>query len=239
MQEIDFRTLLDILLKRLKWLCLATVVGALVCGVCTKLLVPKTYRSTCSFYVMNISQADSNDSIGSSSLAVSRELVNDYMDIFKTSKVLDQVSSSLLERGYRMENRDILGAISMNSNEDSALLKIFVTTTDPHLSQAIAAAVEEATPPTIKEIMMGMGTITTLDHAKPGVPMGSGTVRNALLGAVVSFVLLYGIFLVLYMMDDAVHSEQEMKVRLNLTVLGSVPSFIKENDKKGGKKRGR
>lgn len=238
MQELDFYMAVKLLLSKLKWICLAMVIGAVLMGGYTKLMVADRYRSSCSFYVMNVSAVQDGQSISSSNLAVSRALVEDYMDILKTSKVVNRVAETLQEKGYRMTPRNILKCISMTSNENSALLRISVTTSNPHLSKAVCDAMEEIAPPTIKEVMMGMGTISVLDGAQVGTWVGPSVIRNAILGALIGFVLVYGLFLLQYLLDDTVHDESELKTQLDVTVLGSIPAFVSAHSNKGGKKRG-
>lgn len=239
MQEFDYHVAFKVLFSKLKWICLAAVIGGVLLGGYTKLMVADKYRSSCSFYVMNVSSVQDGQSISSSSLAVSRALVEDYMDILKTSKVINRIAESLQEKGYRMTPGNILKCISMTSNDNSALLRISVTTSNPHLSKAVCDAMAEIAPPTIKEVMMGMGTISVLDGAQVGVWAGPGVARNALIGALLGFALIYGLFLLLHVLDDTVHDENELKAQLNVTVLGSIPAFVSARSNKGGMTRDR
>ncbi|MBQ5840965.1 MAG: hypothetical protein IIW40_03310, partial [Clostridia bacterium] len=63
MQELDIRTALMVLFEKLKWICVAAIVGAVLLGSYTKFMVADSYQSSCSFYVMNISKAENNQSI--------------------------------------------------------------------------------------------------------------------------------------------------------------------------------
>ncbi len=239
MQELDIRTAVLVLFEKLKWIFLVAIIGGALLGSYTKFMVADTYQSSCSFYVMNISKAENNQSISSGTLVASRALVQDYMAILKTSKVINQVSAALNQNGYRMTNGAILRTINMQSNEDTSLLKVTVTTSNPQLSKAVCDALAQAAPKAIKEVMMGMGSIAILDNAQTGVRVGPNVARNVVIGGLAGFVLSYGLFLVLHLLDNTVHDEHELKNRLNVTVLGSVPTLDNVRAKKGGKNHGR
>ena len=138
-----------------------------------------------------------------------------------------------------MTNSAILRTINMESNEETSLLRVTVTTSNPQLSKAVCDALAEAAPGTIKEVMMGMGSISILDSAHTGVRVGPHVSRNIIIGGMIGFVLSYGLFLVLHLLDNTVHDEHELKNRLDVTVLGSVPTLENGRTKKGGKNHGR
>ncbi len=84
---------------------------------------------------------------------------------------------------------------------------------------------------------MQMGTIKIMEPAKPGWENKPSVISNGILGAVIGAVLACAVAILMYMFDDTVVGERELKRRLNVPVLGEVPSL--QVDKKGGKKRGR
>ena len=133
-----------------------------------------------------------------------------------------------------MTNGAIKGAVSMSSVDETAMLRITATTTDPELSKAICDAYAALAPIQLKEVME-MGTIKPMgDEAKPGTKVGPNVTKNAILGGVIGMVLACAIVLVIYMLDNTVTGEREIKRRLNVTVLGEVPSL--QLDKRGEKK---
>ncbi len=240
MQELDLRVLLNVLLQRLKWIVLAAVILSMIMGGYTLLFVDETYSSTCSMYIMNLNsldngQASGNTGLSSSGLAASQQMVNEYIALLKSNKVIDDVAVALQQQGYTMSNKQIRSTLKMVPKDETALLEISCTTTDPILSKAICDALMDSAPEKVKQVMLELGTITPVDAASVGRRIGPSRSRGFMLGGVIGLVLSYGVFLLVYMLDNTVKSEQELKLRMDVTVLGAVPDLHPAQIKKGGK----
>lgn len=237
MQELDIRAICGALLSKLKWIVLSTVILALSFGVYVKFSVASTYRSEVQMYVSNYTDIATAPGASTSGLSASQLLVNEYIVILKNDAIISKVAAQLRQQGdgYVMTNSAIRGAVSMSSVDETAMLNISVTTTDPDLSKAICDAFAAVAPAQLKEVME-MGTIKPMEPAKPGVKVGPNVARNAAFGGVIGFVIACAIVLVVYMMDNTVTDERELKRRLGVTVLGEVPSL--QPQKKGETKNG-
>lgn len=238
MQELDIRAIVSALFSKIKWIILSTVILALAFGVYAKFFIDSTYRSEAQMYVSNYTDITTAPGASTSGLSASQLLVNEYIVILKHDDVTTKVAAQLREQGdgYVMTNGAISGAVSMSSVDETAMLKITATTTDPNLSKAICDAYTAVAPDLLKEVME-MGTIKPMgEEAKVGAKVGPNVFKNAVLGGIIGFVIACAIVLVVYMMDNTVTGERELKRRLNVTVLGEVPNL--QPDKKGEKKHG-
>lgn len=236
MQELDIRAIVSALLSKIKWIILSAVVFGLAFGLHAKLFVKSTYRSEVQMYVSNYTDLATAPGASTSGLSASQVLVNEYIVILKHDDITSKVAAQLRKQGagYVLTNGAINGAVSMSSVDETAMLRITATTTDPDLSKAICDAYAAVAPAQLKEVME-MGTIKPMgDEAKPGVKVGPNVTKKAILGGVIGLVLACAIVLVIYMLDNTVTGERELKRRLNVTVLGEVPSLQRE--KKGEKK---
>ncbi len=238
MQEFDIRAIIYLLLGKVKWIVSSLVIGALLFGAYTKYFTHSTYVSQVQMYVSNYSDLTNAPGASTGNLSASQALVNEYIVILKNDVVLTQVVKYLSEHenNYVMTNGAVRGAVSMYSVDESAMLNISATTSDPALSKAICDAYCEVAPVKLKEIME-MGSVKTMEPAKMGTEIRQSVASNAMLGALVGAVISCGIFILMYMLDDTVIGERELKRRLNVAVLGEVPSL--QPSKKGEKKNGR
>ena len=241
MQELNLKTLIGILLQNLKWILIFGVVLALLFGGYKEFFVEDSYASTCSMYVMNLTTTDSGTAsttagISSTGLTASQQMVNEYIALLKSDMVIDDVAAALRSQGYNLTNQQIRTTLRMTSKDESALMEIRSTTSDPVLCKAICDAIMETAPAKIKKVMLNLGSINPVDYANPGSRISSGSLRTAFIGGVIGCVLAYGLFLILYMMDNTVKSEQDIRMRLNIPVLGSVPDLHpgQTSKKKGG-----
>ena len=239
MQELNLSTLLNILLQKLKWLVLVAAVVAVLAGGYVALFVETSYASTCSMYVMNLTttdngQANSSTGISTSGLSASQQMVNEYISLLKADMIIDEVASILRQQGYNMTNRQIRATLSMAPKDETALLEIRSTTEDPAKCKAICDALMEIAPEKIKKVMLGLGSVSPVDYADEGTRVSSGALRYAVISGVIGFFLGYAFFLLLFLMDNTVKSEQDLKMRMDVTVLGAVPDLHPTSKTKGG-----
>ncbi len=238
MQELDIRAIAAVLLRKLKWLILSAVVLALAFGLYAKFFVQNTYCSQTQMYVSNYTNLDQAQGASSSGLSASQLLVNEYIVILKNDAVVNRVCEQLREQGngYTVTPAAVRGATAMTSVDETAMLNIAVTTTDPELSKAICDAYSAVAPDLLKEVME-MGTIKPMAPAQVGVKVGPNIIRCAFIGGAIGLLLAVVIVVMTYMFDNRVTGERELKRRLNVTVLGEVPDLqpMKKGESKNGK----
>ena len=182
-------------------------------------------------YISNFTQVDSNTYASPSSLTASQTLAGEYIVILKNDLVLNEVSTRLARQGYTVSAEKIRNALKMAPEDNTAMLNIAVTTTNPNLSKAICDALASVAPTKLKEIMQ-MGNVTVMAPAKKGVQVGPHLIKNTALGAMAGLAIACAVVLITYITDNTVSDEREMRRRLNLTVLGEIPSV--QPTKKGG-----
>lgn len=238
MREVDLRAFWGLFIQNLKIIVVAMAIVGAAAGGATILFAEDMYVSKCSMYVMNITKdsAGQTSGISSAGLDASQRMVNEYIEIVRSESVLVDVQSVLRGQNYNLSISQIRSALSMTPKNETALMEITATTGNPNLSKALCDAVQQCAPGKVNEVMLGIGTITTVDTASLGSRSARGTTRNALLGAIIAAVLCYGLFLVNYLVDNTIKDEKDFKNRYNVNLLGVVPSFSKGDDKKKSKK---
>ena len=242
MKELDLRVVWDLLLRNLRVIILFVAVVALIFAGVTVMFQEDTYMSKCSMYVMNITEDSAGQTTGISSngLDASQRMVSEFIAILRSDSVISDVRQKLIEidKDYDYSVSYIKTMVNMSAVNETALLQISATTPDPNLSKAVCDAIQECAPSTITEVMLGIGHITPVDHASTGVRVPPNTVRNAVLGGIIGFILSYGIFLINHLLDNTIKDEKDLKTHFNVNVLGVVPNFNPNADKRGhsGKK---
>ena len=224
MREIDSRAFLGLFVQNLKIIVIAMALVGLAAGGATMLFAEDMYVSKCSMYVMNITKdsAGITSGISSAGLDASQRMVDEYIEIVRSESVLADVQNVLRGQNYNMSIAQIRSALSMSSKNETALMEITATTTNPNLSKALCDAVQACAPAKVNEVMLGIGTITTVDTASLGSRSARGTTRNAVLGGVFGVLLSCGLVLVRYLMDNTIKDEKDLKTRFNVNVLGVV-----------------
>ncbi|MBR5524165.1 MAG: hypothetical protein IKU51_02725 [Clostridia bacterium] len=239
MQELDFRVLLGLLLRHLKVILLVAIVLAVAFAGYSSLFVTDRYASHCSMYVMNISTdaAGNTSGISTTGLAASQQMVNEYITILSSNYVIEDVVKDLARMNYNTTVGGVRSTLSMEAVNGTAMLRITATTADPYLSQAICDALMDNAPEKVTTVMLGLGSVSPVDEAEVGYPVSKNTVRNGVLGAAIGALLCYAVYLMLFLMDNTVKEEKELKERFNVNVLGVVPDMNPTVQKK--KKEGK
>ncbi len=239
MQELNFSVLLGLLFRHIKVVLVAGLVLAVLMASYTFFFVSDTYASKCSMYVMNISTdtAGNTTGISTTGLEASQRMVNEYITILRSDYVIGDVSSMLKKDGYKLSADGIRGALSMEAVNDTAMLQITATTGDPKLSRMICEALMECAPDKVTNVMLGLGSVRPVDAPQDGKKVNIGLLRNTAVGLMGGCVLSYLFFLLLYLMDNTIKEEKELKERFNVNVLGVVPDMNPEASKKTKKEK--
>ena len=105
------------------------------------------------------------------------------------------------------------------------MLRISAETGDPQLSAAICNELAALAPGVLEQVVKA-GSVEVIGKAQAAkAPSSPNTKRNTLLGAVLLLVLSCGATILVYLLDNTVKGEEDIRQRLDLPVLGEIPSF--------------
>lgn len=180
--------------------------------------VPK-YQSTATLYILKQNESESNTSSDDFSLAL--KVVNDCDYLLKSHSVLDQVIEQLnLDISYE----DLSKAVSTSNPEDTRILEVSVEADSPEEAKRIVDAVCKVGTESITAAMgfqqVNLYEYGTLDE-KPCNQTRKLT--YAVVGAVAA-VLTYTAFLIFYLVDDTLRTDEDIQQHLGLTILGDIPN---------------
>ena len=222
---IDLLDLLRYLLKPKKIL---VVVAAAVAAVAILFLynlvtfVPE-YESKSTLYVVKQnSGADGNTTLSASDFSMALDVVNDCTYIIKMETVLDQVIKELnLDTDYETLRRQI----STNNPNGTRILEVKATASTPELAEKIAEVISRVGAQKINS-SLGFKQVNISEEARiTTVPCNKPGLRSYVLAGMLSAVVACGIYVVLYLTDDGIHSDDDVEQYLNLSVLGRIPDF--------------
>ena len=124
----------------------------------------------------------------------------------------------------------IYKALKAERVNDTALLKITATAATPQLALALCDAAYNAVNNRMY-LLFTTYTVRQVDSADTAQKVAPPVVRNGLLACLICLVL-GGIVALLLSGGDRVRSEEELKQRLHVPVLGCVPAL--DNNRKAG-----
>lgn len=221
--RIDLIKIISFYLKRIWIMIICGVIGFAAMYYYTSVNVSDTYTAVGTMYVGNGNPAATNYQYASSSdLDSAVKLMNTYMVVVKSNKVLDVITERLSPQYPQISPGLIAGSLSAGSVSETSVLQILGTTADPQLSTDIVNAVLDVAPDEIIRVV-GVGNCEVIDYATtPMFPNDRGLTRRGIMGGFLCFVLSGLVLLVLFLLDQRVSSAKELTDSYTPPVLASI-----------------
>ncbi len=215
--EIDLIELFYFLLSKLRWIILAAMLAAVAAGVYTFFFQTPIYEATSKLYVTN----SKDSAINLSDLQIGTYLTNDYQEVFRTWEVHEMVVKNL---GLDYTYTQLQSMLSVSNPEDTRIL--YITVKSPSASMASILANEYAMVAK-KYIFETMSTDepNILSIAlQPTRPVSPNKTRTIMLGFILGGMLMAGIFVVGFVMDDKVKTPDDILKHSGLFTLAVIPT---------------
>lgn len=221
-KELDLWQLLLILSKRL----VAILLSVVLCGsfgfLLSQYVIKPIYTATASLYVYSDINRSQNQ-ITSSDLTASQELVNTYIVVIKSDTVLRQVINNL---DLTMAPEDIRKILSAGAIDDTEAFIISINYGDPYTAQQIVNTIIDIAPKEIIRVVQA-GGVEVIDYAKlPDKPSSPNTLLMTIIGALIGFVLSFGISVTIKLFDTKIHGEDSLTQVFTIPMLGSIPTLV-------------
>ena len=202
---------------------LCGVIGFAAMYFYTSMTVSDSYTAFGTMYVGNGNPAATNYQYASGSdLDSAVKLIDTYMVVVKSNKVLDVITERLASKYPQITPGFIAASLSAGSVSQTSVLQIRSTTGDPELSADIVNAILDVAPDEIIRVV-GVGNCEVIDYATaPMFPNGRGLKSRGMLGALFCIVLSGLALLVFFLLDQRVASAKELTDSYTPPVLASI-----------------
>ena len=238
--EIDLLDLAYMLLDHWHYLLVCLLAGALVFNIYAFFGIAPTYQSTSKLYVVS---ASDDSVVNLSDLNLGTSLTADYEELMLSYPVLNRVIDKL---ELDMDYEELRGLYTLNNPTDTRVLQITATTTDPQLSMDLAEAMAEVSVSYLPETMSTLAP-NIAQHAKlPEYKAGPSYSKYTMMGGLLGLVLCCGVLVVRYLMEDTIHTAEDMEKYFVTAPLTTIPDSTQvedmeeryyKNKKKGKEKR--
>lgn len=203
----------------------AVVLAGVLCaaigfGAATARYVPK-YTSSIMFVANNKAPTTSVAGQTSSDIMASASLAGSFKYVLTTSETL--LTKVAENSGYKISAGDVSSFISVSAVEDTSIMYLTVTTTDPKVSYGVAKSYAENYQEILEKAFPST-MLTVVDEPSEAVsPNGDNSkVRYAIFGFLLGAMLACAYFAVSIWIKDTVKSAEDIKKSLGLSVIGSV-----------------
>ena len=214
--EMDLKELVYVLISKIWIIILATALGLGAAAGYTTAFIEPIYSSTSQIYIL--SKTTSVTSLVD--LQVGSSLTQDYKVFITSRPVVDKVIEDLeLDMTYE----EFVKNVTVENPSDTRFIYITVNNHDAYMAKTI---VDKLTDTAAER----MGTI--METQKPNVadygqipenPTSPNVMKNAMMGAVIGFVLAVAGILIVYLMNDAIHTTEDVERYLGINTLGLIP----------------
>lgn len=230
--EIDLIDLAWALLDKIHYIVLCFLIGAVIMNAYSYFLVRPTYKSTAKMYVVSASK---NSVVDLDALNIGTSLTADYEQLMLSYPVLEQVINKL---NLDMDSDTLAKMITLENPTDTRILNINVVSTDPKSARDIANTLMDVSvdylPKTMSTNAPNVAQKAKLADHKDGPSYTKSTMIGALAGA-----FLYCMYLVVkYLMDDTIHTADDMEKYFDIVPLAVIPDveeLASEKQQKKGK----
>ncbi len=229
--EIDLLELFYRLLENVRYIIAAALIGVLLAWLYTTILVDPLYTATTKLYVLNAGDS----AINLSDLQIGNYLASDYQEVFKNWHVHDMVIDRL---GLSYSYKQLSNMISVSNPSNTRILYIKVTSKSPEEAKLLADTYAEVAQEFIATTMDTRQPNLFEEALLPSSPSSPNVKRNMLLGFLLGFLAACAVITVRYLMDDKIHSSEDVEKYLGIPTLGMLPMqsarHTATKQKKGG-----
>lgn len=236
---IKLTDLWSIFLKRLWVLVLVAFISMSLAFVGIRMAYTPRYESTATLYILRQNESATSTE-ASTDFSLALKVVNDCTYMLKSHTVLDAVKEELtLEQDYAT----LYNSVSTANPEGTRILEVTVEADTPEMAKAI---VDKICFNGTEVINTAMG-FSQVNLYESGIldpePCNRTGLRTYFFVGVAAACATYLVFVLIFLLDDVIRTDEDWEHYLNLTVLASIPEADSGNSKSygygvyGGKKK--
>ena len=227
--EIDLVEVFRRLLARAPMMIAVGLLTALVVFFLSSYFMTPIYESTQKRYVLSRQE---NNSVTYSDLQMGTQLTQDYAELIQSRYVLEQVVELL---GLDMSYDALKGKVSVSVLEDTRIVSITVSDSDPVKAMEIANCIRETATEYITDVM-DIEAVNVVETAfLPTQKSGPDVKKLTLLGGLLGVIVIAAIVMIEYLVDDTIKTSEDVEKYLELSTLALIP--LGENEKQNKRKR--
>lgn len=219
MEEINIKDFFNYLKKYILIIC--GVVVIFVIGVFTydKSIKKPLYTTYTTIILTKSNEAQTGTTITQNDILLNQKLVETYTKIIKSKLVLDQVIS---ETGITYTAEELGQNVAVEAYENTEMLKISVTDSDPELSASIANSIAQVFSGEVAKIYQ-MNNISVIDIAQVPEEVSNNTLtRDFFIALFISIFGSIGVIFIIYYFDDSIKLTDDLEEEIGMPVIAKV-----------------
>ena len=225
--EIDLKELFYVIKQKLWIILLTGIVGAVSIGLYTAMVMKPVYTSSTMLYIVN----KTTTLTSLTDLQLGTQLTKDYKVLVTSRPVTAQVITNL---DLNLSHEQLVKKIKVDNPTDTRILTISVEDTDPYMAKSIADEFASVASARMAEIMDSVPPNIVEEAYLPTQKTKPSITKNTMIGGIAGIFLAGAVILVLFVMNDAIKTPEDVEKYLGLNTLATIPVF---EDETGAKKK--
>lgn len=227
MEEVSLKELYYIL-RKWAWLIIVLPIVAIIVswGVSQYIIEPE-YETFTTMMVGKPEEHLNESKLEYNELILNQKLVSTYGEIVKSRRVTDKVIENL---DLTVSYENFRNKVSVNLINDTEIIKLQVTDTDPVLAAEIANETAQVFMGEVQSIM-NIENVQIIDPAQVAEnPFKPRTLMNMAIAGVLGLMIAVFIAFLIEFMDNSIKTPEDVENHLGLAVLGTIPKIEEEKN---------
>lgn len=237
MEELDLKELINMFWTRKLQILIIVAIFLIIGLVYSYLYVEPEYTATTTVILAQSATTDDSETITSNDLTLNQKLVSTYSTLIKSDNVLDEVIRNL---NIDKTASSLKNNISVSSVDDTDLIQISVTDSNPELASRIATEVVNVFIEKVANGVYKINNAQVWDAAEtPTAPSNINHTRDIIIFIFAGLVVSAIYVLIANMLDTTVKSKDDVEKKIGLTVLTTIPLCdfdANVNKRRGGRR---
>jgi len=221
-ESLDIQSLIEHVIKRLWIIAIVGVLCAFVGFIYSAYFQTEMYAASTTVYVLDRESDSRSNNALTGALSAGLQLTGDYAQIIKSNTVCAMVIEKL---GIDLTPSALASMVTVaTTSDETRVLRITVSSPNPAFSQSAANTLREVASEYLIRVM-DLPNINLIDEAElPTEPYSPNVKKNVLIFLLAGVLLSGAVVVAQFMLDDTIKTEDDVRRRLELSVLGSVPN---------------
>ncbi len=209
---------------------IAGLIGAIVAAIVTVAAITPMYQSTAKMVILNKQQIN----ITYSDIQTSTQLTNDCVQVLKSADLMDKVIDAL---NLDMTAGQLLSKIAVTAPEDTRVLQVTVTDSDPERARQLAYEIYTQASEVFVNTL-DIDAVNLFEEPKtPSSPSSPNKSKNIMMGGIAGAFLVVAFLLVQKLTNNKIYTVEDVENNLSLTLLAAIPDSSDDSALKRKKRR--
>ena len=215
--EIDLIELFGHFMTRIWWIIGGFLIGALLAGLITHFVITPKYTATSKMYMVSSS---SQSVVDLTDLNIGQSISGDYVELLKTRPIIEGV---IQEQNLQYSYKELTQMINLSVVNNTRIIQIDVTSTDPREAMDIANALAEKGVSELPKLMetpaphVAEYAIVPVNRSSPSLT------KNTMIGALLGLLIMLALFTVQFLMDDTFKTAEDIEKEFGVMPLTVIP----------------